>query len=74
MLTVFTVGHDKHRARKRKWRYSEKYLFLLAIIGGSIAMLIANHVFRHKTKKRLFTLGLPVVISIQLIIVLFLYF
>ena len=65
---------DKKKAIKGKWRISEKTLISIAIIGGSCGMLIGMYYFRHKTKHNLFTIGIPIILTIQIIlIVYFLY-
>lgn len=47
---------DKQRARKRKYRISEKYLLILGLIGGGLGGVLGMQVFRHKTKHRYFYL------------------
>ncbi len=59
---------DKYFAKKNMYRISEKNLFLIAIIGGSIGSIIGMHKFRHKTKHKQFTVGLPVILFIQVFI------
>lgn len=44
-------------------------LILPAIMGGSIGSWIAMYVFRHKTKHRKFTIGIPVILLFQVYIV-----
>ena len=58
---------DKYFAKNNMYRISEKALFLIAIIGGSIGM----YQFRHKTKHRQFTTGLPFIIFIQIMILIY---
>lgn len=60
---------DKNKARKGKWRISEKNLFLLAFIFGSIGVFMGMQAFRHKTKHTKFKVGIPLVIIIQLYLV-----
>lgn len=60
---------DKNKARKGKWRISEKNLFLLAFIFGSIGVFMGMQTFRHKTKHTKFKVGIPFVIIIQLYLV-----
>lgn len=57
---------DKRRSIKHEWRISEKSLFIVSIIGGSIGSYIGMHLFRHKTKHLKFTLGIPIIIFIQI--------
>lgn len=47
----FTMGFDKHSAKKEQWRVPEATLFILALLGGSIGGFIAMKVFHHKTRK-----------------------
>ena len=61
---------DKIKAKKNKWRISEKTLFLLSIIGGSVGCLLGMYTFRHKTKKWYFKIGFPLILIIQIIIYL----
>lgn len=59
---------DKRRSIKKQWRISEKALILLASIGGSLGIYLGMYSFRHKTKHKKFTLGVPIIIIIQLVI------
>jgi len=59
---------DKKRAIKNQWRISEKALINISIIGGSIGMLAGMSTFRHKTKHKKFTIGIPVILVIQVAI------
>ena len=62
---------DKRKAIKQKRRISEKTLFMLSIIGGSVGMYGAMQLVRHKTKHIKFVLGIPLIIIIQLVAVYF---
>lgn len=65
-VTGFLVcALDKHRARKGKWRVSEKTIFCIAIFGGSIGVYAALLLFQHKTRHFRFMLGIPVIFIIQ---------
>lgn len=56
---------DKRRAKKDRWRIKESTLFLVSILGGSIAMYISMRLFHHKTKHKRFMIGIPVIIVLQ---------
>ncbi len=72
-LFVFCVyGLDKYKAKKDKWRVPEKTLLLLALLMGAPGALLGMRVFHHKTKHRLFTIGVPVCLLLDLA-VLFLW-
>ena len=59
------MGLDKHKAKKKAWRLSEKLLFGISIFGGSIGTWMGMYVFHHKTKKAKFYLGIPLILVIQ---------
>lgn len=58
-------GWDKHKARRGGWRIPEKTLLLLALAGGSIGAWIGMKVFRHKTRKAKFKVGVLVILTVQ---------
>lgn len=62
---------DKYFAKNNMYRISEKNLFFIAIIGGSIGSIIGMYQFRHKTKHRQFTTGLSFIIFIQIMILIY---
>lgn len=57
---------DKKRAVKHQWRISEKTLFLIALLGGSVGSIFGMKMFRHKTKHWYFTTGMPAIMIVQL--------
>ena len=72
IVTFFTMWYDKHEAKIGHWRISEKALFILCIIGGSIGGNIGMYVFHHKTKKWYFKFGFPIILIIQIILLIYL--
>lgn len=73
ILLFILMGIDKKRAILNKWRISEKNLILISILGGSIGGLIGMYTFRHKTKHLKFTIGLPLILILQLITLYFIF-
>ena len=69
----FSMGIDKNRAKKNKWRIPEKRLFLIAILGGSLGSILGMQVFRHKTKHTSFKIGMPCIFILQVIIVTYFF-
>ena len=61
---------DKRHARKGRYRISERTLFTIAAAGGSIGSLLGMYIFHHKTRKRLFTIGIPLILLAQIFIVM----
>lgn len=64
---------DKQKARKNKWRIPEATLMTVAALGGSIGSLIGVYSVRHKTKHLKFTAGIPIILVIQIMLVIFLF-
>ena len=46
---LYLMWADKQRARKRRWRISERTLFFVAVIGGCLGTTLGIYLFRHKT-------------------------
>ena len=62
---------DKRKAQKNLWRIPERILLSIAICGGSIGTFLGMNTFRHKTKKLKFSLGLPVILALQVLLSVF---
>jgi uncharacterized membrane protein YsdA (DUF1294 family) len=73
IIAILIMFIDKKKAIHKKWRISESTLMTISILGGSIGMLIGMHFFRHKTKHKKFTLGVPAILLIQLGTLMFLF-
>ncbi len=73
ILTFLIFGIDKWKARRGKWRIPEDTLIWMSIVGGSIGALVGMYLFRHKTQKRKFNLGIPVILLAQAILTWFLF-
>lgn len=70
-MGLLSMYLDKYFSKNNMYRISEKSLFFIAILGGSIGSIIGMYQFRHKTKHRQFTIGLPIILFIQLIILMY---
>lgn len=66
-----SMGIDKSKAKRGAWRIPEKTLFLIAILGGSIGSILGMKQFRHKTKHKTFTIGMPTILLVQAAIILY---
>ena len=65
IITFVMYGIDKYKAMHRKWRIPEAVLMWAAVLGGSIGALAAIYTFRHKTRHKKFTIGLPLILVIE---------
>lgn len=64
---------DKIKAKKNKWRIPEATLMGTAAIGGSIGAIAGMYCFRHKTRHPKFTIGLPVILALQIVAAVVIY-
>lgn len=64
---------DKYKAKKNKWRIPEATLMGAAAIGGSLGAIAGMYTFRHKTKHLKFTMGLPAILALQIVLGILLY-
>lgn len=59
---------DKIKAKAGAWRIPEATLIGIAVAGGSIGTILGMNLFRHKTKHPKFYIGLPVILSLQIVL------
>ena len=69
-----SMGMDKRKARKGKWRVPERVLFTQAALGGSIGALAGMYCFRHKTRHKKFVVGMPAILVVQTGIIFVVFF
>lgn len=65
IITFILYGADKYKAVHRKWRIPESVLMWAAVLGGSIGALSAIYAFRHKTRHKKFTIGVPLILILE---------
>lgn len=63
---------DKRRAKKGDWRIKEGALFMITLLGGGIGTICGMYTFRHKTKKLKFTIGLPTIFLMEVVLIIYL--
>lgn len=66
ILTFFIYALDKRKAIKNKRRISERSLFIMAILGGSLGAVLAMYTVRHKMKKWYFRYFIPLIFIFEL--------
>lgn len=64
---------DKLKAKKNKWRIPESVLIAAAVIGGSLGVLTGMCAARHKIRKAKFSVGIPVLLSLQILLLICLH-
>lgn len=74
VLAYILMGADKRRAWAGARRIPERVLLLTAAAGGSPGALLGMLSWRHKTRKKKFTLGIPAVLLAQLLLAAGAYF
>lgn len=70
----FLMLTDKHRAKNNLWRIPEKVLLTVAALYGSFGILFGMKLARHKTKKPKFSIGVPILLALQVILAIILFF
>ncbi len=73
LIGFFIMGIDKRRAIKHAFRIPEATLFTIAIIGGSLGTTLGMYFFHHKTRHWYFAYGMPLILFLQILLLVFLY-
>ncbi len=71
IIAFIAFGIDKLNAIAGRSRIRIITLLGIAFVGGSIGALIAMYAFRHKTRKDYFTVGIPLMIIMQIALIFF---
>lgn len=71
ILTIIVFGVDKMNAKSNRQRVRIVTLLGLAFIGGSVGALIGMYGFHHKTKKAYFTVGVPLILLMQVVVLFY---
>ena len=59
---------DKLLAKKHRRRISKRFLLLTALLGGSLGAFLGMGIFRHKTKHKIFSFGVPLILAAHVIL------
>ena len=68
ILGFFAMGIDKYKAKIGSWRIPENTLFGFCFLGGGIGTIAGIYTFRHKTKKKKCTIGMPLIVILEIFI------
>ena len=74
LIGFYMMWSDKRKAKWGKWRIPEQTLFIVTALGGGIGTIAGMYTFHHKTKKPKFTIGLPTILILEIILVVYLKF
>ncbi len=69
-LELFLMHRDKKRAQKHRWRIPEALLMTICFLGGSLGGTMGMVLFRHKSRKPLFSIGMPVALLCHVFLIL----
>ncbi len=67
-LSLLLMLIDKFKAKKKLWRIPERVLLGVCAIGGSIGGLVGMKLFRHKTLHPQFSIGIPVMLALHIVL------
>ena len=70
-MGFMTMHIDKRKAIKHEFRIPEKRIFTICILGGSLGVLTGMYTFRHKTKHTRLVIGVPILLILNLINLIF---
>ena len=62
---------DKWKAKRGAWRIPEKTIFIITGLGGGIGTVAGMYVFRHKTQKVAFVIGLPFILILEILALIY---
>ena len=71
VVTFTTFAVDKLNAIGHRSRIRIVTLLGLAFMGGSLGGLLAMYLLHHKTKKDYFTVGIPLIMLMQVVVVFY---
>ena len=67
ILSFICFYVDKRRARRKEFRISESFLFIIAFLGGALGSILGMKIFKHKTKRRNFIFGIPLILLLNIV-------
>lgn len=73
LVTFCAFGWDKRRAVRHKRRVRESTLLGLSAAGGAAGGLLAMYLFRHKTLKKPFSVGVPLMLAAHTVLAVWLF-
>lgn len=68
VVALMMCWKDKRASIRKQWRIKESTLLIIAALGGSVGLYLGMNLLRHKTQHAKFTLGVPMIFLLQLVI------
>jgi uncharacterized membrane protein YsdA (DUF1294 family) len=68
LFSFILFGIDKKKAKKKEWRIPEASLIGVSVFGGSLGALMGMVIFKHKLSKKIFYIGIPLIILVTKIV------
>lgn len=73
IITFIAFAIDKFNAIEGRTRIRIVTLLGLAFVGGSVGGIGAMYLFRHKTSKDYFTVGIPLIMIMQVVVLVYIF-
>ena len=73
IVGFLAMGIDKWKAKNNMWRIPENSLFMITALGGGLGTIAGMYTFRHKTQKTKFTIGLPAILILEIIYIVYIF-
>jgi uncharacterized membrane protein YsdA (DUF1294 family) len=72
LFSFFAMAYDKRKStRQNAERTPEGLLFFMATVFGGVGVFLGMQVFRHKTKKWYFQIGIPLLVLQNIVTIYF---
>lgn len=68
IVAFIVYAFDKYQAQNDRWRISEATLLWMTVAGGGIGSLAGMYIWRHKTKHKMFTIGVPLIMFAEFVL------
>lgn len=70
IIGCIMVMKDKQRARQGRRRIPERRLMWMGALGGAMLMWLTMILIHHKTHRKKFMVGLPIMLAVQIALIL----
>ena len=69
-ISFILVGLDKKQSTKEGLRFPEAWFFFISVFFASLGVFLGMFVFRHKTHKIYFSIGIGILLIQQILLIL----